>query len=420
MSPEQAVPLSPSASSYRWVVLAVFCGLNLAIQLLWIAYAPVTTAAMAWYGVSERAIGALTMSFMVAFIPMSVPASWVIDSRGFRFGVGVGAALMGVCGPLRGLAGHSYPLALAATVGMAVAQPFFLNAWTKVAALWFPPGERATAVGVITLANLVGTAVGMALTPTLVERLGFDATHLVYGVFALGCSLAFFALARERPPSPPGPPGEEARSLMLDGLKHALSQPSFVIYLGMTFVGMGVFNGVMTWIEAIVRPRGLGSEDAGLLGAIVLVAGLVGAVVISPISDRHRRRRPYLVLGFALASPAVLGLGLAQSFAELALSAAVLGFFLVSTLPVGLQYAAELTRPTPEGTSSGILQLGGQLSVVFVYAMEAARPADGSFTVPLELAAVLLMGGAVAATRLVEPSASTTTSPTSTSAPVPP
>jgi hypothetical protein len=33
---------------------------------------------------------------------------------------------------------------------------------------------------------------------------------------------------------------------------------------------------------------------------------------------------------------------------------------------------------------------------------------------------VLLMGGAVAATRLVEPSASTTTSPTSTSAPVPP
>ncbi len=36
-----------------------------------------------------------------------------------------------------------------------------------------------------------------------------------------------------------------------------------------------------------------------------------------------------------------------------------------------MQYAAEITQPTPEGTSNGLIQLFGQASVIFVYIMEA-------------------------------------------------
>ena len=53
----------------------------------------------------------------------------------------------------------------------------------------------------------------------------------------------------------------------------------------------------------------------------------------------------------------------------LLIGSAVLGFFLVSALPIGFQYAAEVTHPTPEGTSNGLMQLFGQASVIFVYAM---------------------------------------------------
>jgi fucose permease len=148
------------------VVLAVFSGVNLTIQTLWITYAPITGEAAKLYGTSELGIGMLAMSFMFAFLPLSIPASWVIDTRGFKFGVGVGALLMAIFGPLRGLVGTSYPLVLGCTLMLAAAQPFFLNAWTKCAALWFPRRERATAVGIITLANLLGTGVGMAVTPS--------------------------------------------------------------------------------------------------------------------------------------------------------------------------------------------------------------------------------------------------------------
>ena len=38
---------------YRWVVLAVFMLVNLTIQMLWISYAPITSQAARYYGVSS-------------------------------------------------------------------------------------------------------------------------------------------------------------------------------------------------------------------------------------------------------------------------------------------------------------------------------------------------------------------------------
>lgn len=385
---------------YRWVVLGAFGFLNLTIQILWIAYAPITNDAAKYYGVSELAIGMLAMSFMIAFVPLSMPASWAIDALGFRRAVNVGAALMLVCGPLRGFAGRSYGLALAATIGLAIAQPFLLNAWTKVPAQWFAVSERATAVGVITLCSLIGTAVGMVATPMLTETHTIAWVQTVYGAIAAVSSLVFFALARERPPTPACAPGEEVRALMRDGLKHALRIKAFWLYLAVAFIGMGIFNGVSTWIEAIVHPRGFTSEQAGVLGAAMLVGGLFGAIVIPQLSDKQRKRQRYLLLGNALAIPGIAGLAFAQSFAMLVVSSAGLGFFLVSTLPVGMQYAAEITRPTPEGTSAGLIQLFGQGAVVFVYLMGAMRTRSGAFTPSLVLAMALMVVAVALVTRL--------------------
>lgn len=375
---------------YRWVVLALFMFVNLTIQVLWISYAPITGQAARFYGVGDLQIGFFSMVFMLAFIPLSIPASWAIDTWGFRIAVGIGAVLMGAFGLLRGLGGQSYSLALAGTIGVAVAQPFLLNAWTKVPARWFPADERATAVGLVTLANLAGTAVGMVLTPLLAASMPIPRIQLFYGALTALSSLLFILFSRERPATPPCPEGEDQRALMFDGLKHAFSVPSFNLYLAVSFVGIGIFNGVATWIEAIVRPRGIGSEQAGLLGALMLVSGVLGAVILPPLSDKRGRRKPFLLLGMALGAPGLLGLALAPSFSLLCVSVAVLGFFLVSAMPIGMQYAAEITRPTPEGTSNGLIQLFGQASVVFVYVMEAMRTAGGSFAPALFLALGLL------------------------------
>ncbi len=385
---------------YRWVVLAVFMLANLAIQMLWISYAPITSQAARYYGVSSLAIGILAMTFMIAFIPLSLPAAWVIDTRGFRLAVGFGVVLMAVFGVARGLAGANYTLVLLSTIGLAVAQPFLLDAWTKVPANWFAQGERATAVGLVTLASMLGIAVGMVLTPVLANAMSIASVQLVYGLFAAATAVAFLVLARERPATPPCPAGMDERALMLDGLKHALTVKPFLVMLGVAFMVMSAFNGVTTWVEEIIKPRGFSSTEAGIMGGLMLIAGIIGAVVLSALSDRQGKRIRFMVIALVATVPGMLGVAFASSVLVLYAFAAVLGFFLVAVLPIGMQYAAEITNPTPEGTSNGLIQLCGQVSVVYVYIMAALRTSNGSFTVSLLLSAVLLVACALAVSRL--------------------
>lgn len=388
---------------YRWVVLAVFMFINLTIQMLWITYAPITGPAAEFYGVTDRKIGLLAMSFMIAFIPLSIPVSWIIDTYGFKLAVSIGAILMGVFGLLRGFAGANYTLVLCSTIGIAAAQPFLLNAWTKVPANWFAAGERATAVGMVTLSNLVGTALGMVLTPILTETISIPNVQLIYGGIAAFSALLFVIFAREKPTTAPGPAGSEVRALMLDGLKHALTVKSFWLYLFVSFVGLGIFNGVTTWVENIIRPRGLTPTDAGTLGALMLIGGVLGAVIIPPFSDKQHKRKPFILLGLLLAIPGLIGVTFATSQWLIFASAFAMGFFLVSTSPIGMQYASEVTHPTPEGTSNGLIQLFGQASVVFVYIMEALKTPDGSFTPALLLAIGLVVISAFLVTQLKDP-----------------
>jgi len=385
---------------YRWVVLTVFMLINLTMQTLWITYAPITGPAATFYGVGDLQIGLLSMTFMIAFIPLSIPVSWVIDTYGFRLAVSIGAVLMGVFGLTRGLAGSSYSLALWSTIGIAIAQPFLLNAWTTIPAKWFAIEERATAVGLITLANLVGTALGLVLTPVLTESMSIPTVQLIYGGVSAAFAVLFLLLAREKPDTPPCAPGQEVRSLMLDGLKHALKVRPFWFDLAISFIGLGIFNGVTTWVEAMIRPRGFTPGDAGTLGALMIVGGVIGAVVIPALSDKQRMRQRYLYVAFIGAMPGMLGLTFATSAWLLFTSAFVMGFFLVSAMPIAMQYAAEITYPTPEGTSNGLMQLTGQGAVVFVYIMEALRTADGSFTPALLLAFGLLVVSAALVTQM--------------------
>ncbi|MFZ2781202.1 MAG: MFS transporter [Rectinemataceae bacterium] len=387
---------------YRWAVLAATMLVNVTIQALWIAYSPISSLSAAYYGVSEMAIGFFAMSFMIAFLPLSIPASWLIDRFGFARVVGAGAVAVGVFGLLRGAAGQNYALAFAATCGIAAAQPLLLNSWTKMPAAWFPARERATAVGLTTIASIAGTAVGLVLTPILAASMDIAQVQLIYGAAAAAAALVFILVAREKPALPPDESASRERAFMLEGLKHALRNPSFLRFLAISFIGMGIFNGVTTWVEGIVRPRGIDSTAAGILGAVMLAGGLVGAVIIPALSDRSGKRKPFIMIGLAGAVPGLLGLTFAPGYALIAVSAFVLGFFLIAVNPVGMQYAAEAVRPTPEGSSNGLVSLAGQASVLLVYAMEALNAATGSFTASLVASAVLLALVAFLATRLVE------------------
>ncbi|MGO9308382.1 MAG: MFS transporter, partial [Spirochaetia bacterium] len=158
---------------YRWVVLAAFMLINVMVQVLWICYAPVATIAATAYGMGRDYVDLLATLFLLVYIPIAFPASWAIDTFGFKKAVGFGATLMAVFALVRAIFPTSYTAALIGAIGIAVGQPFLLNAFTKFAALWFPQKQRATITGVVFLALFVGIGLGEALGPGLVAAAGF-------------------------------------------------------------------------------------------------------------------------------------------------------------------------------------------------------------------------------------------------------
>jgi len=375
---------------YRWVVLSVFMLIIAANQLLWITFAPITAEAVRFFDVSDLQIGLLSMCFMVVFIVFSIPASWIIDKYGIRVGVGIGALFTGLFGLMRGLIPYDYNSILMSQICIAIGQPFLLNAITKLAARWFPMRERATASGLGTLSMYVGIFAGMVVTPYLTSKNGIENTLYIYGIFSAVSALIFLVFVKENPPTAPCRPDQEERSLVLDGLKNIFKKRDFNLLLIIFFIGLGIFNGVTTWIENIMTPRGFTTIEAGTAGGVMILSGIMGAFIMPVLSDYFRKRKPFIILAIIGATFGLAGIAFGTSYWMVMFSGAVLGFFLLSAGPIGFQYGAEITYPISEGTSNGFLLLMGQISgIALILGMDYFKsPTTGS----MNTAMIFLLG----------------------------
>jgi Sugar phosphate permease len=390
--------------NYRWIVLCAYMFIVAVNQLLWITFAPITADATRYYNVTDLQIGILSMCFMIVYIVASIPASWIIDTYGIRIGVGIGAVLTGVFGLLRGWVANDYNLLLLSQIGIAIGQPFLLNAITKISARWFPIEERATASGLGTLAMYIGILIGILLTPFLTKGHGINGMLFIYGVISIIAALIFLILVKEHPRTAPCRPDQEERSLVLDGLKDTLHNKGFYLLMLIFFIGLGVFNSVTTWIEDILRPRGFSATQAGITGGLMILGGIFGALVMPMLSDYFKKRKRFIIVALIGAIIGLTGITFATSYWLLLFSGIILGFFLLSAGPIGFQYGAEITFPASEGTSNGLLLLMGQISgIAFIFALDSFKtPLTGSMTMPLIVLIVLMLFSLVLSIRLRE------------------
>jgi MFS family permease len=336
------------------------------------------------------------MVFMAVYILLFLPAAWLIDTWGFRGAVSLGAALTAFFGITRGLFADNFTLVFVSQIGIALGQPLILGAITKIAARWFRKDERATAAGLGTLAMYLGILVSLIVTPLLLGTHGMKTMLIVEGAVAVAAAVIFIIVAREHPPTSAGAAGDDERSLMFDGLKSMLKQKDFLILMVIFFIGLGMFNGITTWIEEITGPRGFTTTQAGIAGGLMLVGGIVGAFILPLISDTARRRKPFIILALAGLLPGLVGLTFAGTYWLLLASSFLFGFFLLSAGPIGFQYGAEITLPAPEGTSNTLLLVMGQFSgIIFIFGMDAFKSPSGSMAVSLMVILALTVASVI-------------------------
>jgi len=373
---------------YRWVMLIALMLLNIVSEIHWLTHAPVARAAAVYYKgqfnpESFFNIDFLAMSYMLIYLIMSFPASYIIDTFGIKTGLRLGAVLTGIFALMKAFYADDFQMVIIAQIGLAFAQPLALNIITAVTARWFPIWERGLATGLASLSQYLGIVIAMVVTPLMIQSspdlpnygAGFKQMLFIYGIFSFAVAVFVFAVAKNEPPTPSGQ--EFERFQFAKGLKHIFAKRDMQIMIFVFFIGLGIFNAVSSLTDAIAANIGVKDSD-GLIGGSMLIGGIIGAFIIPILSDKYRKRKLFLVIcmfgilpglaGLAFAAEITGGVGVnpEAAYKVALISSFILGFFIMSAGPIGFQYSAEVSSPAPEAASQGLLLFAGQLSGIFL------------------------------------------------------
>ncbi len=325
------------------------------------SYGAASSLAAAYYSVDVDMITLLAALFMIMYIPVTYHASKAIDVLGLRNGVGIGVILNAIGGLMKAVAGPSYWVCFSGQVVAAAGQPFVLNSWTKLSTNWFPEQEKTTATGLASISQFFGVIIAMVFP---IDDLGIYITLWFYAFIGLVQMIIYLVFIRDKPATPPNAYAVKERSHSFgQGVKEILAHnKEFLILFSILFIGYGMFNALTTEIGLVFAQTVYNGLDSGILGALVIAGGVAGAIVISAISDRYRKRKVFIFIAFLVGSPLVALLFIFRDPVVIYALSFSLGFVMVSCMPVGLTYAAEITYPHPEETSAGILMVSGQVS----------------------------------------------------------
>lgn len=141
----------------RFAVLAVFSLYSLVNAFQWIQYSIITNVFTQYYQVTNEQVNWLSIVYMLAYVPLIFPATWLLDRRGLRLTALLGAGLncAGAWLKCASVGPDRFGVTVTAQVICSVAQVFILGLPSRIASVWFGPREVSTACAMAVLGNQV-------------------------------------------------------------------------------------------------------------------------------------------------------------------------------------------------------------------------------------------------------------------------
>ena len=343
----------------RWSVIAAYGVMAIASQAILVNYAPVTGDAAHHFRVSITAIGWLSQVFPLLYVLVAIPAGLLLD-RFFRPALLAGAVLTATGGIVR-LVADDYTWALAGQVIAALGQPFLLNAVTGLVVLYLAAKDRTTGIAVASSAVFAGMVIGNLIGAFLPGEENIRLLTVITATIATVAALGLLGTVRSVPPLA----GSEAipATTGLHSLRAAFGNRHLRRLCVVVTIPMGAFMALATYAQPMLEPAGVSESSAGLILALMMVAGVAASAVVPVWADRHRREVQVMGASVALTAGACLLLAIAPGTAMAYVMLIGIGLVLLPALPVVLALT-ERQAPEAEGTAAGLVWLSGNLGGV--------------------------------------------------------
>ncbi|XP_074042154.1 uncharacterized MFS-type transporter C09D4.1 isoform X3 [Leptinotarsa decemlineata] len=305
----------------RWFILFIYINYSALSSMQWICYSSITNLVMEYYNVSSIEVDLISILYMAVYPVFVIPASYIIDKQ----------------------------VSIACSLGVFGSQ--------------------------------LGVALGYIIPPLIVNNHNSiedieAGLHNMCWLLTLSMASITIAVVLYFPNRPPLPPSVAQAELwqseekfssktFFSSLKVIFVNRSFIILMVGYGVNIGVYSGVSTILNQFVLNYFEDAhEDVGMIGFVMVATGLVGAILFGILLDKTHK---YMTITMVIYISSVLSM-VAFTYAlecrsklMTYLSCSLVGLFTTAYMPVGFEFAMELTFPSEESTTTGLLMAMTQI-----------------------------------------------------------
>ena len=394
-----------SAGPRRWWQLFVYSLITTNQTYNWIFYASLPDQTKSLFPAVTNASFFMFLNWgPIMFIPCQPIATWLLyRPNGVKNSLIIASALCAICtlvrySPVFFSCSNETTLVLL-NLGQIInawAGPLINSLPSKVAADWFPDNERATATAIGSTISNLGTLISLALAFLVTSDDEFRYTILIHAILSSFLCLLTLLTIAQAPAEFPSAVGAAAayctvregcgdisnvnesssytalKKMMIE-VRVCFRNRSFflIVVVGGLFTGVGGVWGSI--FPVLVGTQGYSTQFGTWLGITCNVGGLIGGLLSGLVCDtifvRNFKRVSllYMVLSVIFFIPFTLSFPIPSPFGDWSMLQSIMGgdimvvtmvagigFCLTGFTPPALELAAELTYPTPEGTSAGI------------------------------------------------------------------
>ena len=401
------------SSAYRWTILGL---LALGVLIAFVDRTSISSAIavdsfVQHFGMTDVDRGWVNSAFFWSYGLVQVPMGWIVDRYGVKAPYTICFVLWCLATALTGLVSTLFALILMRCI-VGAAEAIVMPASYRWIRNNFKEGQNGTAVGIFTMGNKFGPAVGAPLAAWLIVNYDWRMMFIVTGAMGFVWLIPWMLMVR----------GDLPKAGEFAAIKRKASSVTFASILASPLVwGAMIVNFCygyftfycMTWMPAyLVEQRGLSLEKSGLytffsfagIAIVAVIAGWTADRIIARGGDPVFVRKAFVIAGFIGACTVLLG-AYTQSL-EMALFWNVFSLSFLGLATANNLALCRLTLiPAPAiGLVTGVQQVATSLAGGVAASLSGwLLHVSGSYDLPMLVIFVFLLVGAAATWLLLRP-----------------
>ena len=262
---------------------------------------------MECFSVTASNLGVLSAFFFYAYAPMQILVGLLVDHFGPRKLLAFAACACGIGSFLFGMA-ESLSIAILGRFFMGIGSSFAFVGMVYICSHIFPPKRRALLVGIANSIGLLGAVGATGPLSHSVNLFGWRATVNGFGVIGIVLFVVFYYFMHN----------ENSKSQKLNIKRLSISSLNnlkaiclnFRVWLNgiialLTYVTTSTFAAL--WgIPFLMKSYIMSKELAGFIISMIFVGWIIGGPIIGGLSDKFKKRKPFLYLSLILTIFAII------------------------------------------------------------------------------------------------------------------